>query len=109
MAEPERERGGWKGEREGGEERRERERGGVEGRERRGRGEERRERERGREKTDCQIDRQTDRLRQRQRMDEQTLFYEGSEEDSRSFYIQPSPIRETREREREREQLHIDT
>ena len=46
-----------------------------------------REREREREREE--------REREREREREYTLFYEGSGEDSRSFYIQPSPMRET--------------
>ena len=34
-------------------------------------------------------------LRETEWMNEWTLFYEGSGEDSRSFYIQPLPMRET--------------
>ena len=36
-----------------------------------------------------------EREREREWMNEWTLFYEGCQEDSRSFYIQPSPMRET--------------
>ena len=49
-----------------------------------------RERERGRQRQ-----RETERERENHSINQSTSFYEGSGEDSRSFYIQPLPMRET--------------